>query len=170
MWIEPIYDRTQADVDLIRLDPINENTKGAYNYTDLNRIEYDCEFISKLRNRNPLFSNVDIVVKTDWNVYDIPTIEDINRIRNNILLLISEIDKGDFETIEFTNTMDYIKANILERNLNLINEVLENAQKELRRCNTFFCGTMGLGIYVDKIYVKSKLYTGVIYCGKEINL
>ena len=170
MWIKPIYDRTQADVDLIKLDPTTENNKGSYNYTDLNRIEYDCDFIARLRNKNPLFSNVDIIVKTDWNVYDIPTIDDINRIRNNILLLISEIDKGDFETIEFTNTMNFIKANILERNLELINEVLENAQKELRRCNTFICGAMGLGIYVNKIYVKSKLYTGVIYCGKEINL
>lgn len=29
MWIESIYDRTRADVDLIRLDPTNENNKGA---------------------------------------------------------------------------------------------------------------------------------------------
>ena len=45
MWIESIYDRTRADVDLIRLDPTNENNKGAYNYTDLNRVETNCEYL-----------------------------------------------------------------------------------------------------------------------------
>ena len=47
-WIDPIYDRTQADVDLIKLDPTNSNNKGAYNYTDLNRIESNCEYIMNL--------------------------------------------------------------------------------------------------------------------------
>ncbi len=79
---------TQADVDLIKLDPTNSNNKGAYNYTDLNRIESNCEYIMNLLNNSDLFYYpINIEVKTDWNVKDIPHIKDINRIRQNILTL-----------------------------------------------------------------------------------
>ena len=113
-WIDPIYDRTQADVDLIKLDPTNSNNKGAYNYTDLNRIESNCEYIMNLLNNSDLFYYpINIEVKTDWNVKDIPHIKDINRIRQNILTLKNGMNLGEeYKEIEFSKTMDYIKANI----------------------------------------------------------
>jgi len=119
-WIDPIYDRTQADVDLIKLDPTNSNNKGAYNYTDLNRIESNCEYIMNLLNNSDLFYYpINIKVKTDWNVKDIPHIKDINRIRQNILTLKNGMNLGEeYKEIEFSKTMDYIKANILEKDFN----------------------------------------------------
>jgi len=96
MWLDPIYDRTQLDVDTIKLDPTNENTKGAYNYTDLNRVENNCEYVMNLLNNSGLFYiPVTISVKTDWTVDDIPNIKDINRIRNNIITLKNGMNLGD---------------------------------------------------------------------------
>lgn len=117
MWQEPIYDRTRADVDTIKLDPTNENNKGAYNYTDLNRIENNCKYVMNLLNNSGLLSTkLNLVIKTNWNVQDVPRIESINRIRNNIVALQNDMNFGDeYEEIEFSNSMDYIKANILEK-------------------------------------------------------
>lgn len=177
-WIEPIYDRTQADVDLIRLEPTNENNKGAYNYTDLNRIENNCEVVMNLLNNSGFFYYpITIQTKTDWVVSDIPTIGEINRIRNNIITLKNGMYVGEeYENIEFSNTMDYIKANILEKDLKLIKDIIDSCMRELRKCHTFYCGANGIGLYAlpdgtePTGFVKIKQYTGMIYCGEEINL
>ncbi len=173
MWVEPIIDRTQADVDLIKLDPLNNTTKGAYNYTDLNRIETNCEYVMNARNNRPeLFSPISIVTKTDWKVTDIPSIEDFNRIRDNINTLIYDISKeSGWEEIEYSNTMNYIKANILEKDLALIKRIIERCQKELRKCGSFYCGTQGLGLFAKPIeFIKIDIYSGTIRCGEEFKL
>lgn len=151
-WINPVYDRTQADVDLIKLDPTNENNKGAYNYTDLNRIENNCEYVMNLLNNSRLFYiPVKINVKTDWNVEDKPNIGDMDRIRKNIITLKNNMNLGEeYKEIEFSSTMNYIKANILEKDLELIKEIINSCVRELRKCNTFFCGTNGIGLYVER--------------------
>ena len=174
MWLKPIYDRTRADVDLIRLDPTNENNKGTYNYTDLNRIENNCQYVMNLLNTSGLFYiPVKIEVKTNWTIKDIPNIKDINRIRQNIITLQNGMTLGKgYEEIEFSNTLNYIKANILEKDLYLIKRMLETCKKELRKCNTFYCGTNGIDLYaIPKVkFIKIKRYVGMIYCGKEQSL
>lgn len=140
MWIEPIFDRTRVDVDLIRLDPKNSNNKGAFNYTDLNRIESNCEYIVEARKKFPeLYKKVTIVTKTNWNATDIPTLTDLNRIRNNIIALIEDIENSDIEEIELANTMDYIKANILEKDLAIVKEIIEVWKRKQPICGTFYC-------------------------------
>lgn len=69
MWIAPIYDRAQLDVT-------NKTSKGYYNYTDLNRIEQDCEYLAAL-------FNVTISTKA-WVRTDFPTLSEMNRIKTNI--------------------------------------------------------------------------------------
>ncbi len=87
--IKLIYDRTLEDVEYAMLHPDSEkHLKGAYNYTDLNRIENNCKYIMELRNEKQVFSPVDLVIKTNWKVTDIPHINDFNRIRNNIIALM----------------------------------------------------------------------------------
>ena len=44
----------------------------------------------------------------------------------------------EYEEIEFSNTMDYIKANILEKDLALIKYIIDSCMRELRKCNTFY--------------------------------
>lgn len=116
MWIQPIIDRTQADVDLIRLDPTNSNTKGAYNYTDLNRIENNCEYLMNLLNNTYYYKNpISLIIKTNWNVIDIPTISQFNRIRDNLETLKSCFYAIKTESIIYSNSINYIKANALEK-------------------------------------------------------
>lgn len=172
-WINPIFDRTRVDVDLAKLVPTSENSKGTYNYTDLNRIENNCEYVKELLNNSGFFPiQIEIETKTNWNVSDIPNIEEINRIRQNILTLKNGMNLGrEYEEIEFSNTMDYIKANILEKDLYLIKYILETSMKELRKCNTFYCGADGISLYiVPKDFFKKKKYTGTFACGEEFRI
>lgn len=146
MWINAIFDRTRADVDLIRLDPTNSNSKGAYNYEDLNRIENNCIYIANILNNADLFNaSIEIQTRTDWTMQDIPTLTELNRIRGNVKLLIEAIESPNaFEEIEFTNTMDYIKANVLEKDLHLLKTYIETFGKIEKECNTFYAGFFGL--------------------------
>ena len=98
-WIEPVYDRTQADVDYAKRQ-VEEwskgyfsndatfiiNLKGAFNAQDLNRIEgnmqYVCERLAIAGTK------VQITTKADWNASDIPSSNDIQRIISNLSVLI----------------------------------------------------------------------------------
>ena len=98
MWIEPIYDRTLADVEEIRNNPFSSNTKGAFNYFDLNRIEKNTIYVADLFRQVYGFS-LNLKTKTNWNKKEIPTINDINRIRNNVLKISEEINIDGFNEI-----------------------------------------------------------------------
>lgn len=173
MWIEPIVDRIQADVDIMRLDPTNENTKGAFNYTDLNRIETNCEYIMNLLNNSGFADSfIKLNIKKDWNVKDIPTITELNRIRNNIIKLINGMNLGkEYEEIEFSNTLNYIKANILEKNLELVKNAIEHYDKQIYNCGAFFCGLDGLPFYAKPIkFIPVVAFIGEIICGEGADL
>lgn len=55
----------------------NDTTKGAYNYSDLNRVERAAERLSILHGLN-------LDTKTDWSAWDIPTQSDMSRYLLNI--------------------------------------------------------------------------------------
>ena len=91
-----ITDRTQADVDRyaeLRLKYLSGMTadekaewetqlKGAYNYTDMNRVESAVEYVA---NRLTEAGYVVIpVIKKNWSKTDKPTLEDFNRYMKNI--------------------------------------------------------------------------------------
>ena len=92
-----IYDRLSSDVDTALNNPDSTSSlKGAYNYTDLNRIENNCKYVMNLLNNSGLFYYPIIVeTKTDWTMKDIPHIKDINRIRKNIQL--TKVESEHFE-------------------------------------------------------------------------
>ena len=52
-------------------------TKGAYNYSDLNRVERAVEEISDLVGLN-------LITKTDWRMWDVPTVTQMARYINNV--------------------------------------------------------------------------------------
>ena len=119
-----IYDRTLSDVETaLRTPNSSEFLKGAYNYTDLNRVEGWCEYIQELL-RSYGF-NQELETKTDWNVTDFPSQAQIDRIRNNIDTLKNFCYAISTETIEYNNTLDYEQANILEKILFDINQYIE---------------------------------------------
>lgn len=116
-----IFDRLSSDVDTALNNPGNTvNLKGSYNYTDLNRIEQWCEYLQeKLKEYG---FKEELVLKQDWNLRDFPTRAQIDRIRGNIDTLKNFCYALLTENIVYDNTMDFEKANILEKILYDINE------------------------------------------------
>ena len=52
-------------------------TKGAYNYSDLNRVE---RVVAELSDK----LNLNLVTKTDWRMWDVPTVSDMERYLYNV--------------------------------------------------------------------------------------
>ena len=125
MWTTPVYDSTLSDVTEVKNNPLSSNTKGAFNCSDLNRIENNTIYVANLFEEVYGFS-LNLITKTNWSIEDIPTINEINRIRNNVLRISQEISIEDFQNIEFSKTMNYVKANALEYDLYLIKNLLED--------------------------------------------
>lgn len=120
-----IYDRLSIDVDVALDNPSNTAfLKGAYNYTDLNRVESWCEYIQNILSEYGFDGG--LVLKKNWNMRDYPTRTHIDRIRNNIKTLRDYCRGLETEIIVFNNTMDYMQANVLEKILADINKWLED--------------------------------------------
>lgn len=107
-----IFDRTSSDVDAALNNPGSvEHLKGAYNYTDLNRVEAWGRYIQECLIPYG-FDNV-LTWKLDWNIRDFPTMKQINRIRENI---IAERDFLNLtNNIAINDTLNYEQANELEK-------------------------------------------------------
>lgn len=111
-----IYDREQKDV-------VNKTKKGYYNYNDLNRIEEWCKYLASFFNtyNYPII----IQVKTDWTRNDFPTLQQINRIRNNVTLLKTTFfSYKNTPTINYKTTMNYTDANHIEKILKDLDVIL----------------------------------------------
>ena len=123
-----IYDRTEQDIlnckqiaDEIRNSGIITQEyllglKGSINYIDLNRIETNTVTLSNLMNENGYFNVVS--TKTNWGIGQLLTLEEVNRIRNNIDGMIDSFYKlTDFVDIVYNNTLDFNQVNALEWDL-----------------------------------------------------
>ena len=120
-----ITDRTQIDVDRCKalaemgwdnLTPEEQNewyttaAKGAYNYTDLNRVEAAVSALSE-------HFSLGLVVKTDWNMWDVPTQSDMARYLANIDAIRKKIYASmNLPTVPVTmGGFTYEAANNLEK-------------------------------------------------------
>lgn len=59
-------------------------TKGAYNYSDLNRVE---RAVAEISDR----AGLGLTTKTDWDMWDIPTVTEMNRYLGNIAKIRTEL-------------------------------------------------------------------------------
>lgn len=123
-WIEPIYDRTYGDVQILETDTTNANTKGAYNYTDLNRVEQDTKYCMEYMVDHKIIRvPPSMAVKMNWTENDIPTRDDMIRIVRNVMILMESsnpIIKEDFIELHEATQFTYQVANAIEHNLNLM--------------------------------------------------
>lgn len=71
-WEAPVIDRSEQDI-------INRTPKGFMNFSDLNRIEGNCEILGE-------WFDVGISTRT-WSRNDFPAVSEFERIRNNIISL-----------------------------------------------------------------------------------
>lgn len=133
-----IYDRTQEDVLYALNNPSSENfLKGAYNYTDLNRIENWCTYIADILNSYNY--PVKVTVKTNWNMTDFPTKFDMERIRQNI----NRLQQAYFSFTQIPQNLEYMtwrKANDIEKILYEINTLLNNMISQFYYCGELFSG------------------------------
>ena len=96
-----------------------EATKGAYNYSDLNRVERAVAEISDAL-------NLGLITRTNWGMWDIPTEADMNRYIGNIST-IRKVLPTDSNVPEAPTTMHhltYADANNIELILDAVYESL----------------------------------------------
>lgn len=123
-WIEPIFDRTYGDVQILEYDTTSNNTKGAYNYNDLNRIEQNTKYCMEYMVDHKIIRvPPSMAIKMNWVESDIPTRDDMIRIVRNVMLLMDNsnpvINESFIELHEATQ-FTYQVANAIEHNLNLM--------------------------------------------------
>lgn len=161
-----ITDRVELDVIEAKKNPsATDYKKGNYNFTDLNRLEEWCSYLQKKFNDNGYKLNLNLKLKYytynelksfkysslkemlfielnrgNWGMTDIPTLSEINRIRDNIQTLKNNLMTRSTLTIVKNSTMNYNQANILEQILFELDELFTLYEKSLRYCGTFYCG------------------------------
>ena len=123
-WIEPIFDRTYGDVQILEMDTMNSNTKGAYNYSDLNRIEQNTKYCMEyMVDRKIIRVPPSMAIKMNWVETDIPTRDDMIRIVRNVMILMDNsnpVIEEDFIELHEATQFTYQVANAIEYNLNLM--------------------------------------------------
>mgnify|MGYP006973116660 CR=1 FL=1 len=142
MWISPIIDRTKSDAEYAQQhrDAVVEN-KGAFNATDLNRIEGNIAYLAE-QLRSYGYIVILESIKTDWNEQSTwPKSSEFDRIRRNVSAIREAyyIMQGSPE-MDWTTKFDWNDANNLERNLLNINTLIGYMTEGFRRCGTFACG------------------------------
>lgn len=141
-WVEPIFDRTQADVDYAKQQLANGinniEYKGCFNVSDGNRIENNTRYIADTL--NDLYYPNNIVTKSNWTKTSYIYFAHIERIINNIEALLKAYHTpAEAEDLPST-LLNFEEVNTLEKNIYLIKEMLEDMISSFRECGTFNCG------------------------------
>ena len=105
-----------------------EATLGAYNFSDLNRVERAVEEIAEIL-------GISVETKTDWNGWDVPDKGDTIRYLNNIRL-IQEVCGETTILPETMNKLTFGDANNIETALLRCRKIAESTL----RCGEPFCG------------------------------
>lgn len=96
-------------------------TKGAYNYSDLNRVERAVAEISDL-------AGLGLTTKTDWKMWDIPSVSEMSRYLDNITAIRALV--ADNEGVPIApasmNNLTYSEANNIELILSAAYESIVN--------------------------------------------
>lgn len=106
-------------------------TKGAYNYSDLNRVELTVAEIAKNL-------GLTMVTKTDWAPWDVPTQGDMARYLENVRL-IRNICSSRFELPVLPASL-YSMTHTTANDIETILTVAESYIKQVYRCGELYCG------------------------------
>lgn len=130
-WIEPIYDRTLGSVKAVQIDPDQENPKGAWNDTDLNRLEKNTAYCVEWMGQQKIVRtelDLEIWENDYWQKNMVPTKSDINRIVSNIKQLVDLSKNNPAIADQLPNIYasatqpNYVLANQLEFALYLMHD------------------------------------------------
>lgn len=127
-WIEPIFDRTYGSVLDVQANPDQKNPKGCWNAVDLNRIEKNTAYCAEWMLEQKIVRTApSITVKENdyWQAGVIPTKSEIDRILNNVRLLVTLSSNNpaiadQLPTIYAATQISYVLANQIEYALALM--------------------------------------------------
>lgn len=126
-----VTDRAAADVR-------NKTIKGYYNYTDLNRVGHNLDFLADLLNGYGYL--VSVSPKTDWTLEDIPRASDMALCLAD-LNAIKDKFYGATLLPASMNDLTHTDANNIEKLLDEINVYIGRMVSGFRKCGTQKCGT-----------------------------
>lgn len=152
-----VTDRTQADLDLWRdlqkkgyaamTDAEKELwdsgiMKGAYNASDLNRVGEALNYLLEALANIGEISRDAFVAKTDWDVTDIPTAEELSAYLSYVAIIRSATEHFANTPLvpADTGTLNYSGANDIEKILLDAELVLHNVQDALFFSDDLYCG------------------------------
>ena len=153
-WIEPVFDRTQEDVDFaiakisewiaadsVRNQLIVRDLKGCLNVSDINRIEGNIEYLAE--KLGGYYYSPDTSTKS-WTRVGMPNEKDISRITNNVRALVDAFcQRSDAPNIP-TDMRNYKEVNAIELNLFLIRELVDVMVNSFRKSGAFYCGNRAI--------------------------
>lgn len=125
-WIEPIYNRTYADVQSVVYNPDQENPIGSYNLIDPNRVENNTAYVLEYMLEHKIIRAAPAMrIKTDWKEDDIIVASEMKRIVENVSVLCSlsnPVIQPDLPTLYLATQMNYVLANDIERALYIMHD------------------------------------------------
>lgn len=105
-------------------------TKGAYNYSDLNRVERAIAEISD-------DLGLGLITKTNWTEWDIPRASNMDRYLNNVKAL-RNFQKSNLTLPESMSELTYSMANNIETVIADVHEAMNTSV----RCGEIICGDL----------------------------
>lgn len=151
-----VTDRTQADVDRVNalmlkwLDgtiTAEEKTewlagmKGAYNYTDLNRVGEAVAYVANLLWQGG--HHISVTAKQDWTVEDIPTLAQMNAFLTDLTLLKSSVSGVSVNVPSSMNNLNFRTANQIEQLILAVYDAINYEGAGWTRCGVTSCGVEG---------------------------
>lgn len=117
---------------------------------ELNRIEGYNKYIENWLKNYYNYSFETLNNKDNWTINDIPDINDFNRIKGNINVLLKQLDSNLSllqQSQSLNQTLNSDKLNEIEIRLTSNMQTLGNAQFTYQLCGLSYCGdTLGLNI------------------------
>lgn len=116
------------------------DSKGAYNYTDLNRVGSALEYLAEALTCESYYVSVN--VKTDWKVSDLIYLVDIRYYLSQIEKLREVLAVFPTTPVTPNNIIGFSQANDIEKILLDVKKLLDNmvTAYSYRICGTFFLG------------------------------
>lgn len=130
MWVEPIVDRTLADV-------LNKAPKAYLNASDYNRIEGNCAVLAAALGVN--------IQTKNWSMTDFPKVSELQRIIDNVQVL-----RDAYHTYATTPATpinpinEYGKVNALEQILGDLYAILQDNLSALVYAGELYAGGTGV--------------------------
>lgn len=126
------------------------DSEDFYNFAEMNRQNENVEYLTTEITNKIIALTLPNSTKTDNTRADFPTVTKVNDLRYNIKYLIENVpiteDPAIVVDLERLQSFDFNDANVLERNLQAVYEILLRIQGYFRKCGTFKCGEVNNGL------------------------